>query len=102
MTVINSGVHVFNNHTVTFAFIKIETDIKSERLQIFERKSGKMLWHQRTDGGLVVKRLLPAKYIDQADLLCVLFDDNAVYNAAVIDGVTPQTVNVNDFDMSAA
>lgn len=102
MAVTSSGVQVFNDHTVTLAFIKIETDVNSERLQILDRTSGELIWHQRTDGGETVKRILPAKYIDQPNLLCVLFDDNAVYNAAVIDGVTPQTVDVNNFDMSAA
>lgn len=102
VAVIDSGVHVLNDHVVTFPFLKVETDVNSERLQIFNRFTGEMIWHQRTDGGETVKRILPAKYIDQNNLLCVLFDDDLTYNAAVVDGVTPQTIDLNNFDMANA
>lgn len=100
--VINSGVHVLNNHALHFAFLKVETDVNSERLQLFNRFTGELIWHQRTDGGETVKRILPAKYIGQSNLLCVLFDDDLTYNAAVADGVTAQTIDLNNFDMTNA
>jgi hypothetical protein len=102
MAVINSGVHVFNNHALHLAFLKIETDVNSERLMVQNRFTGELIWHQRTDGGETVRRLLPASFIDQSNLLCVLFDDDLTYQPAVFDGVTPQTVDVNNFDMANA
>lgn len=102
MIVIKDGFLLFNDHAHILPFLKVETDVNSERLQVFNRFTGELIWHQRTDGGETVKRILPAQYIDQNNLLCVLFDDDLTYNAAVVDGVTPQTIDLNNFDMATA
>lgn len=102
MSVVDSGVRAFNTHSIFFAFLKVETDVNSERLQVLNRFTGEMIWHQRTDGGETVKRILPANFIGQSNLLCVLLDDDLVYQPAVFDGATPETIDVNNFDMASA
>jgi len=102
MTQVISGVIAMVPPVRFVGFLKVETDSASERFQVFDRNSGQLLWHQRTDGGQTVKRVFPLKYVEQEQLLCVLLDDNKEHNAAVIDNVSPQTIDANDFDMASA
>ncbi len=84
------------------AFLNVTTDTNSERLQVINRNTGELVWHQRTDGGATVKRILPVKYANDPLLTCILFDDSLTNNAAIIDGVQCELIDASTFDMSAA
>lgn len=79
------------------AFLEVDTDPNSERIQVFDRKNADLKHHQRTLGG-VIKAILPLKYSINPDLMCTLLDDDNEFNGAIIDNVQCIHVELNSFN----
>jgi hypothetical protein len=80
--------------------LEIKTDAAGERLQIFDRNSGELIWHGKSSTE-VTKRVLPLKYTIDPILMCVLLDDNLDNNAAIMDGVKAKIIDANTLDLNA-
>lgn len=79
------------------AFLEVDTDPNSERIQVFDRKNADLKHHQRTFGG-VIKAILPLEYSINPDLMCTLLDDDNEFNGAIMDNVQCIHIELNSFN----
>ena len=79
------------------AFLEVDTDTNSNRIQLFDRRTGVLCHHQRTLGG-VIKSILPLEYSIVANITCVLLDDDNEFDGAVFDNVKCIQVDLSTFD----
>lgn len=79
------------------SFLEVDLDLNAERLQIFNRLNGNLISHKRTVGNKLTF-FLPLKYSLESILMCVMLDDNAEFNAAILDNVKPMLVDLVSFD----
>ncbi|MFT7565811.1 MAG: hypothetical protein ACI846_000097 [Pseudoalteromonas distincta] len=79
------------------SFLELDLDSAAERLQVFNRKDGKMISHRKIHGSRL-GIFLPVSYSSESTLMCVMLDDNNEFNAAIIDNVQPIAVDLISFD----
>ncbi|MGE6447921.1 hypothetical protein [Pseudoalteromonas tetraodonis] len=82
---------------IPISFLLADCDPKSERFQILHRETGQLLRHSRVLNNNF-KAILPFKYSQENSLMCVMLDDNAEFNAAILDNVKPMLVDLVTFD----
>lgn len=80
------------------SLLSIDADSAAERLQIFNRKTGELLSHRKLSANNV-NIFLPINYSSENNLMCVLLDDNAEFNAAIVDNVKPTPVDLISLDI---
>ncbi|WP_392352491.1 hypothetical protein [Pseudoalteromonas rhizosphaerae] len=86
-----SHINVWPSLSLPKSLLEIDADAAAERLQIFERSSGTLIWHQRVSGK--VSRILPVSYSLNASLMCIILDDNSEFNAAISDHVQAEQID---------
>lgn len=81
------------------AYLEVDTDPKSERLQVFDRLTGEIKSHVLTQGG-VVKIILAKEYAYEPNLMCTLLDDDEEYGGEIVDKVQCILIDLNSFDVN--
>ncbi|NNG44968.1 hypothetical protein HJP15_18940 [Pseudoalteromonas sp. NEC-BIFX-2020_002] len=74
----------------------VDIDPNAERLQIFNRKTGELVWHQRVNNQAF--RFFSKETANSTDLMCVILDDNAQFNAQIADHVKCMLVDAVTFN----
>lgn len=75
----------------------VDAETTGERLQVFNRTNGKLLAHRKIKTSNF-NVFLPANYALVSDLMCLMLDDNAEFNAAIVDHVKPIAIDLVTFD----
>ncbi|QHS13207.1 hypothetical protein [Shewanella sp. Arc9-LZ] len=70
----------------------LDLDSEGNRVAIFDRTSMQILFIGQSS---VAKVHLNIKYANTSNLSVILFDDDLVYNAAIVDGVKLEVVDVS-------
>lgn len=76
----------------------VDIDPDAERLQIFNRKTGELIWHQRANSKFF--RFFSKETANSTDLMCVILDDNEQFNAQIADHVKCMLVDAVTFDFN--
>ncbi|MBB1293022.1 MULTISPECIES: hypothetical protein [unclassified Pseudoalteromonas] len=76
--------------------LSIDVDPDAERLQVFDRKSGTLIWHQRVSGQFF--KFFPKETALNPSLMCVILDDNEQFNAQIADHIQGMLVDAVVFD----
>lgn len=84
---------------IEVSFIDVDCDAAAERLMVFSRKSAEVLSHKRIVEGRFTA-VLKKEHALSSDLMCVMLDDDAEFNAAIADNVQPMLINLVTFDPS--
>ncbi|GAA61813.1 hypothetical protein P20652_3702 [Pseudoalteromonas sp. BSi20652] len=82
---------------IATGFIDVDCDPAAERLMVINRKTGALISHKKIIAGRF-SSFIAKEYLFLNDLMCVMFDDNGNFNAAVTDNVEPLNINLVTFD----
>tara|TARA_R110002050_G_scaffold213772_1_gene350039 strand:- start:1650 stop:1940 length:291 start_codon:yes stop_codon:yes gene_type:complete len=74
--------------------VGVDADPASTRCAVFNRGSLMAYGSKPVINGFVKFRV-PLNHINSEDILVVIFDDTRVFNAAILDGVTPEVIDAN-------
>jgi hypothetical protein len=77
--------------TLNAAKLALDLDPLSERHVIFDRNTGSVFYSGKND---IKVHYLAAKYAIDADIVVVMLDLDRTYNAAVVDGVKCEPINL--------
>ena len=78
------------------ALLSLDLDENSDRFIVINRVNVKVLNHGKTPLTNIKKILLPAIYASDNNIMVILLDDDRQFNAVVVDGISLESVNVND------
>lgn len=82
---------------VPVSFLEFDLDPAAERVQVLNRSTGELISHRSVIGNNL-QLFLPFKYSLENDLMCIMLDDNAEFNAAIADNVKPMLVDLVSFN----
>lgn len=82
---------------IPISYLEIDCDPKAERIQVFNRKNGELLAH-KTILNQKFTKFLDSSYSLEPSIICVMLDDNAEFNAAILDNVKPMLVDLVSFN----
>lgn len=84
------------------SFIKVDVDPSATRLALINRKTIKVMHTQKLNENKVVGVILPAKFSTEPVLSCIIFDDNLVNDAKIVDNVQSQLIDLSNFNLADA
>lgn len=83
-------------------FLKIDVDPAATRLSLINRFNLLNLHSQMLLGETVIGLILPQSYSIDSILSCIIFDDNLVNDAKIVDHVQAQLIDLINFSLADA
>ena len=74
--------------------IDVDCDADAETLTVIDRKSLSVVRNYKMVGNHILSILLPESYATTDTVILMIVDNDGEYNAAVIDGVSAELVNL--------
>ncbi|TMP27211.1 hypothetical protein CWB99_15960 [Pseudoalteromonas rubra] len=92
--------HIPPTQPINVGLLQINIDPYASRLLILDRHTNKLIAALKPNGARV-RRFMPAQYTIDPKLMVIMLDDTKVYNAAIVDHVQAQIVDLVTLDSSA-
>jgi len=89
---IANSIFIKNIEPIMFSLIEVNADPESERLMIIDRKSGSLVANIKASSKSIC--WLPVDASTSSKFMVIILDDNEIYNAAIVDNVIPELVDI--------
>lgn len=84
------------------AFLKVDADPAATRLSVINRFNLLNVHSQLLIGETIIGLILPQSYSVDPILSCIIFDDNLINDAKIVDHVQAQLIDLSNFNLADA